>query len=89
MATHRAHAPPPNPNSLALQIKKILDEEHIAITHNILVVANSDRVGLGPAFQLGFLSQLAPMYPLAEEVLPFESPCLDWHKFTTDIPNRL
>ncbi|KAF7151432.1 hypothetical protein RHSIM_Rhsim02G0176100 [Rhododendron simsii] len=29
------------------------------------------------------------MYPLAEEVLPFESPCLDWNQFSTDIPNRL
>ncbi|KAI8530140.1 hypothetical protein RHMOL_Rhmol11G0032200 [Rhododendron molle] len=46
------------------------------------------ELGLG-AFQLGFPSQLASIYRLAEEALPFESPCLDWHRFTTDIPNRL
>ncbi|XP_058185682.1 uncharacterized protein LOC131302908 [Rhododendron vialii] len=89
MATHKANAPPPNPNSLAIQIRKIIDEEHIAITNDVLVIANVDRVGLGPAFQLGFPSQLAPMYPLAQEVLPFESPSLDWNRFNSDIPNRL
>lgn len=89
MATHKANAPPPNPNSLAVQIRKILAEEHIAITNNVLVIANADRVRLGPAFQLGFPPQLAPMYQLAEEVLPFESPSLDWGRFTTNIPNRL
>lgn len=89
MAIHKAHAPPPNPNCLAIQIRKILVEEHIAVTNDVLVIANAGRVGLGPAFQLGYPLQLASMYPLAEEALPFESPSLDWNRFTTDIPNRL
>ncbi|KAF7146771.1 hypothetical protein RHSIM_Rhsim04G0101300 [Rhododendron simsii] len=29
------------------------------------------------------------MYPLAEEVLPFESQCLDWNRFSIAIPNQL
>lgn len=77
MTTHQANAPPTNPNSLAIQIRRIIADEHIAITNDVLVLANADRVGLGPAFQLGFPPQLDTMYPLAEEVLPFESPSLD------------
>lgn len=89
MATHKANTPPPNLNSLAIQIRKILDEEHIAITNDVLVIANTERVGLAPAFLFGFPPPLASMYPLAEEFLPFESPSLNWNRFNTDIPNRL
>lgn len=51
--------------------------------------SSGNRVGPGPKFKDDVPPIFDSLYPLAEEVLSFESPQLDWSKFSSNLPNWL